>query len=126
MKKRVIIAVCVIAAVFAGSVAAILIMKAYAPVRPVAVISRDGEVLYRIDLANACEEYTLTIPSADGGFNTVTVRSGSIAVTDADCPSRTCVNTGFISDSSKPIICIPHKLEIRIINGSDEIDGVAG
>ena len=59
------------------------------------------------------------------GYNTVSIREGKIGVTEADCPDKTCVNTGFTDNSAFPVICMPHRLEIVIIDSTD-VDGVAG
>lgn len=92
--------------------------------RPVAYIYSGGDLLYTIDLNSVASDYTLTIPSRDGGSNVVFIRHGEICVSDADCPDKTCVNTGFIHNSALPIVCIPHKLEIMIEDGINDIDGV--
>ena len=39
---------------------------------------------------------------------------GRIAVVAADCPDRICVREGWLSDSASPIVCLPHRLVIRI------------
>lgn len=61
-----------------------------------------------------------------GGFNLVTVENGAVFVADADCPDRVCVETGKISGGAVPVVCLPHRLEIRVVNGSDVADAVVG
>lgn len=85
-----------------------------------AEIWSDGELLYVLDLAT---EQSLTV-SSDYGANTVTVRDGAIAVTEADCPDRYCMDRGFCSGGSQ-IICLPNRLVIRFV-GEQAVDGVAG
>jgi len=65
------------------------------------------------------EEFTIDCGS---GHNTVTVRGGTISVTEADCPDKVCVRTGAISGGTVPIVCLPHRLEIRVVNGADSVD----
>ena len=79
----------------------------------VAEIVQDGKVLRRIDLAAVTEEYSFTIRS-EYGENVVTVQPGRICVSSADCPDRTCVQFGWLSDGAVPILCMPHKLMIRM------------
>jgi len=70
------------------------------------------------------ENQELTFRSEDSGYNTVTVRDGKIAVTEADCPDQYCVQRGFCSGGS-PIVCLPHGLVIEFL-GQQEIDGLLG
>ncbi len=86
----------------------------------VAVITVDGEVRERIDLSRVKESYDLEIDTVYG-HNTVHVEPGAISVTDADCPDRICVAMGRLQKSGVPIVCMPHRLVIRI--EGDEIDG---
>lgn len=59
------------------------------------------------------------------GFNRIKVRNGMICVSEADCPDKTCVKTGWTNSFSRPVICIPHRLEI-VVDDISEIDGVSG
>ena len=70
------------------------------------------------------EDQQHTFPAENGGYNTVTVRDGKIAVTDADCPDHYCMERGFC-DSGTPIVCLPHKLIIEFVE-EQEIDGLIG
>ena len=66
----------------------------------------------------------LTFRAENGGYNTVTIKSGKIAVTDADCPDHYCMERGFC-DKGTPIVCLPHKLVIEFLS-EQEIDGLIG
>ena len=70
------------------------------------------------------EDQEFTLHSLNGGYNTVTVRDGKIAVTEADCPDQYCVRQGFCN-SGEQLVCLPHKLVISFI-GESEIDGFVG
>ena len=59
------------------------------------------------------------------GFNRIKVRNGMICVSEDDCPDKTCVKTGWTNSFSRPVICIPHRLEI-VVDDISEIDGVSG
>ena len=80
-----------------------------------------GDSVMTLEL-NKDQEHTF--PSADGGYNTVTVQDGKIAVTAADCPDGYCMDRGFC-DGGTPIVCLPHKLVIEFM-GDQEIDGIIG
>ncbi len=85
----------------------------------VVTISRDGEILYTIDLAEVDVPYTLTIPYG-GHYNVLTVSPDTIQVTEADCSSQVCVNHGPLLQAGAPITCLPHHLIISWVDG--EVD----
>ena len=91
-----------------------------------AKISVNGQVVKTIDLAAVDEPYEFDI-SGLSGRNTISVMPGKIAVIYADCPDQICVNQGYIENSAVPIVCLPHKLAVAIIDGSREKpDAIAG
>ena len=68
------------------------------------------------------QEFTVTTP--DGGSNTVTVRDGKIAVTEANCPDHYCMHRGFCNSGSQ-IVCLPNRLVIVFLEET-QIDMVIG
>ena len=86
----------------------------------VAVITVDGQEYKRIDLSRVTESYDIEIDTKYG-HNTVHVEPGCIAVTQANCPDGICVAQGAIDRGGVPIICMPHRLVVKI-EGSG-IDG---
>ena len=85
-----------------------------------AEVSSDGTLIRTVNLSTD-QEFTVPCP---GGYNTVTVKDGKIAVTAADCPDGYCMERGFCSGGT-PIVCLPHKLVIEF-EGKQEIDGMIG
>jgi len=85
-----------------------------------AEIRSDGKLVRTVALG-IDQEFTV---SYDGGFNTVTVRDGKIAVTEASCPDHYCMKRGFC-DGGAQIVCLPNRLVIKFVEES-EIDGVVG
>lgn len=79
----------------------------------IAVISKDGEELYRIDLSSVKESYTVSV-----GGNTILVEHGYICMQSADCPDKLCVKQGKISDAGS-IVCLPNKVIIEIDRNSE-------
>lgn len=122
MKKSGIITLIALGVLVASSIAAVVANGAASSTT--ALVYSNGELIHRIDLSLVQEPYELQIPSADGGHNTLLVEKGRICVKSADCPDKTCVNSGWLS-SQLPIICIPHRLEIRLDASDGEIDGVS-
>ena len=85
-----------------------------------AVLICDGRETASFDLSENTE-YTY-----QGRYTcNIAVSDGSISVTYADCPDKTCVKTGKISKSGSVICCLPNKMIIRIV-GSSETDVISG
>lgn len=83
-------------------------------------ILSEGKVLYTLSLA---VDQSVTITTALG-TNTVTIRDGAVAVTDASCPDHYCMQRGWCRGGTD-IVCLPNRLVIRFL-GAQEIDGVVG
>lgn len=60
------------------------------------------------------EDLSLTIPGYEGGENILTIKNKAAGITDADCPDKLCVKTGLIRNSGETIICLPHRVVVRI------------
>lgn len=59
------------------------------------------------------------------GHNLLVIKDGKASVTDADCPDRLCVQQRSISRSGETIVCLPHKIVVKVIQGEEsEFDGV--
>lgn len=89
---------------------------------PCAEIYVNGELFKSLPLS---ENAQITVET-ELGRNVVTVENGEVSVTEADCPDKVCVRTGALSGGNVPIICLPHRLEIRIADGSADTDAKAG
>ena len=105
--------------------AGFIFMQKKQPDSPVARVTLDGELLREIPLDEVEESYSFTVDS-EGGSNTILVEPGRIRVSEANCPDQVCVNQGFISDGTVPVVCLPHKLMIEIVGGGSEFDAAAG
>lgn len=75
-------------------------------------VTQDGKVLYTFNLEKEADcEYVIT--TAGGGTNTISIRNGTICVSQADCPDQICVRTGILRSEGEPIVCLPHHLMIQ-------------
>ena len=87
----------------------------------VAEIYLDGALIRQVSLSED-GEFTVT-----GDYeNTVTVRDGKIAVTRSDCPGRDCVHSGWIGSRGRSLVCLPNRLEIRVVSASGDVDFAVG
>ncbi|MBR3525889.1 MAG: NusG domain II-containing protein [Lachnospiraceae bacterium] len=56
------------------------------------------------------------------GTNTLCIRNGEAFISAADCPGGDCIRMGRIGKEGGSIVCLPHRLVIRITGGEEEID----
>ncbi len=122
MGKKTAVAAALLALVCIGGIAAFAFMKNGTVPCSQAEIYVDGKLYTTLPLDEDCQ---ITI-STRYGYNTVTVADGYISVTESDCPDKVCVYSGAINSGVVPIICLPHRLEIRAVSSGDtDIDAVA-
>ena len=93
---------------------------------PVARITLDGELVKEIKLNQVGASFSFTVTGASGLTNTILVEKGRIRVEEADCPDQICVDQGFISDGTVPIVCLPNHLVIEIVGGGEAFDAATG
>ncbi len=88
------------------------------------VIERDGKEIARFPLR---EDRTVRLPeTAAEGYNVLEIAGGRVRVAEADCPEQICVQQGWISRFGEQIVCLPHRLVIRLAGkDSGEMDAVA-
>lgn len=91
------------------------------PPVPTAEIMSGGKVIRTVDLT---KNQTFTIPSANGGSNTLEVKDGAICVTEASCPDHVCMAFGWCS-SGMPIVCLPNEMMV-VFPANAEMDSVSG
>ena len=97
------------------------IVALFTPSEAVAVkVISEGKVLHMLPLS---EDTRLEIVSSKG-TNVVTVRGGKVAVTQADCPDKYCMDRGFCAGGAQ-IVCLPNRLVLDFV-GTQTVDGVSG
>lgn len=123
--KNKICIIIIIIVVFA-CISAIILINLHPPGGTVAEIIQDGQCIQTIDLNQVEAPYEFTVTGDHNCFNTIRVEPGNISIVDASCPDKICVKTGSISNSLKPITCLPNHLIIRIQNSSTgNLDGIS-
>ena len=94
----------------------------------IAIITLDGQEVHRVDLSSVDTPYEFVIEASSEGYNLIRVEKGRIRVVRASCPDQIDVKQGWISKTHQSIICLPHRLLIRILptpGQVEEIDGIA-
>ena len=86
------------------------------------VVEQNGKETARYDLG---EDRTVKI-EGEGGYNLLVIENGEAWLSEADCPNLLCVKTGKIRYAGQSIVCLPHKLAVRIAGGVSSLDAVTG
>lgn len=87
-----------------------------------AVVTQDG-----IETARYPLDTDRTVTLGDEAYNILRIAGGTAAVIEANCGDHTCVRTGAVSREGESIVCLPHRLVVRIDGGgSSDFDASAG
>lgn len=110
-------------AIFLVAALAVAVGMAFLPQRTdpqeaVVQIYQDGVLLREISL-----QADETVEISGNYCNTVCICDGKVAITDSDCPGEDCVHSGWIDSPGRSIVCLPNRVEIRIV-GSGDVDFV--
>ena len=103
----------------AAVLAVLPLLSAAEEERAVVRVYLDGALLYELPLDT---DGTYTVSGAYE--NTITVSGGRVAITHATCPGQDCVRTGWVRKSGRTIVCLPNRLELRLV-GASGVDIVA-
>lgn len=105
----------IIAIIFLLSVVASFIIFKAPSKGTIANIYENGVCIKSIDLSKISKEYTFTIKT-DNGINVIAAQKNKISIVEADCSDHICINQGWVSNSATPIVCLPHKIVIKLEN----------
>lgn len=118
MNKKVLAGIIALLAAAAAGIVIFAVLMNIPRKNSTAEIYQNGVLIKRVPLS-VDSEFTV---ECEGGVNVVTVENGAVRVSYADCPDKVCVNRGAVSGGAVPIVCLPHKLEIRIVDGENSVD----
>lgn len=86
------------------------------------IVEQDGRETARYALT---KDRTVKIEGA-AGYNILVIEGGETWLSEADCPNLLCVKTGKIRYGGQSIVCLPHKVAVRIVGGASALDAVTG
>lgn len=75
-------------------------------------ITVDGEI-YKV--LNLDEEQEVRIPSGDEHYNVIQIKNRTVSMLEADCKNQVCVKSASIESIGENIVCLPHKVIVKII-----------
>lgn len=74
-------------------------------------VYQNGTLIKTIPLDKDTKE---TISTESGESNTFLIQNGTVTMTGSDCGDHTCIRTGSIQKTGETIVCLPHRLVLRI------------
>lgn len=84
-----------------------------------------GKLYKKLPLKKDAEKITFTIDN-ELGSNVIEINKAQVKIVDADCPDKICVKAHAISKPGEALICLPHKLVVKIIGeGKQETDEIS-
>lgn len=81
-----------------------------------AVISNDGEEIYRMELKKDYIRESYTYEDEAGHMNIVVRDGEQVFIQKANCPDELCVQEGAINRVGETIVCLPHRLLVEVIS----------
>lgn len=85
----------------------------------------EGKLLKKLPLDKDLEKTNFAIDN-ELGENIIEIEDGEVKIIDADCHDKICVKSHAISKPGESLICLPHKVVVRIIGeGKQETDEVS-
>ena len=86
------------------------------------IVEQDGRETARYALS---EDQTVKI-EGEGGYNVLVIQGGQAWLSEANCPNLLCVRSGKIRYAGQSVVCLPHRLAVRIAGGASGMDAVTG
>ena len=118
MNKKVLVGLIALLLAAAAGVLIFVVMMNVSHKNPTAEIYQHGVLIRKAPLSVDAE----FIVECEDGVNIVKIENGTVRVAFADCPDKVCVNRGAVNGGAVPIVCLPHRLEIRIVDGENNAD----
>lgn len=113
-------------AVVVLSLVALALVRALAPAPAAVEIWVDGTLVETVALEGPDLPRTILLSGA-WGSNTVEIQPGRARVSHADCPDQVCVRQGWIADGTVPIVCLPHRVTVKVVGeGVGGLDAATG
>lgn len=85
----------------------------------------EGKLYKKLPLDKDSGDTSITIDN-ELGKNIIEINNEQVKIIDADCHDKICVKAHDISKPGESLICLPHKLVVRIIGeGKQETDEVS-
>lgn len=114
------------ATILAGVVVALVLVATFALVGRAMMTNATGALTVRVhDGDGNTYVYSLGqdgdhVIASSLGTNTISIKGGSVRMSDADCPNQSCMQQQPISQPGPQIICLPHRLWVEVTSTDDD------
>ncbi|MBM7582530.1 hypothetical protein JOD02_001387 [Caldicoprobacter guelmensis] len=88
------------------------------------VVEVNGREVYSCRVYKGMEPVEFRVNAGNGQYNVVLITYEGVRIKEANCPDQICVKSGFIRFSGQAIVCLPHKVVVKIISGREEVPDV--
>lgn len=88
-------------------------------------VSYDGNIVDRIDMSEVYAKTSLELHGG-GGSNLLEIGPDGVRMASADCPGGDCLRMAPLVSTTGAIVCLPHKLTVRLrmANDGNTLDAV--
>lgn len=91
--------------------------------RQIAVITRDGNEIARVDLADIKDDWICEIEELGV---VIEAQDGRIRFAESSCLDQTCVHTGWLARAGDTAVCLPNGVIVKIVGQpKSDIDVIA-
>lgn len=84
------------------------------------VIEVNGRQVESVPFTPDMNPRTVRVVADDGGYNIVRISAAGVEMIEADCPDQICVRSGRIRYVGQTIVCLPHKVLVKIVGEPKE------
>ena len=56
--------------------------------------------------------------------NLISIQNKMVCILESDCPGEDCVHSGWIGSVGRSIVCLPNRVEVRVVGVQDDVDFV--
>lgn len=96
-------------------------MKADTSQRQV-VVEVNGQEMEAFPLVPGMKPRQIRIDAGGGKYNILEIIPDGVNVKEANCPDQVCVRWGRIEDPGQVIVCLPHKVIVKIVGKKSEAE----
>ncbi len=82
-----------------------------------AEVYQNGKLVRLINLTTLAQTQSFELTGEY--HNHIVAEQGHIRFDNADCPDRTCVNTGWISRPGQISACVPNRVLVKVVSAQD-------
>lgn len=88
------------------------------------VVELNGKEVFSCRIYEGMAPVEFRVDAGAGKYNVVRVTYESIRIEEANCPDQVCVNSGPIRHPGQTIVCLPHRVVVKITADREDINDV--